>query len=108
MFSKTKYILSVLVAMNLIMSGCGIKVGEKAKDTEVSAKVKSSQCLNQSISDFQLFLKGDATDEAVGQSLFCLQNVFVAFKDNIRGQNKDSFTPQEIVNFVEANFFADS
>lgn len=93
--------------MNLIMSGCGIKIGEKAKDTEVSAKVKSSQCLNQSISDFQLFLLGDATDEAVEQSLFCLQNVFVAFKDNIRGQNKDSFTPQEIVNFVEANFFAD-
>ncbi len=96
-----------LFALSFFLVSCGLKLNEKNKDTNESAKVKSAQCLNQSISDLKLFLKGDASDQVVTQSFGCLENVFIAFKDNIRGQDKNVFTPKEIADFVSVNFFSD-
>ncbi len=87
----------------LLSLGCGLKIGEKNK-TENVAKIQSSECLEQSVEELKLFFKGDATDEQVASSIQCLQNVLLAFKDNIRGVNKEAYTPQEIAKVVREQF----
>lgn len=93
-----------LLAFALI--GCGLKLGEENKPAEL-AEVKTAQCLNKAIAEMKVFFRGDATDEQVETSVLCLQNVFVAFKENIRGESKDVYTAKEITTFVELNFLKD-
>ncbi|MEQ1723260.1 MAG: hypothetical protein ABL930_08785, partial [Pseudobdellovibrio sp.] len=104
MFSKA---LSLLMVSVLTLSlGCGLKLGEKNK-TENIAEIKSAACLKQSVDELKLFFKGEAKDEQVAESVQCLQNVLLAFKDNIRGVNKEAYTPQEIAKFVTQQFLKD-
>ncbi len=98
-------VLKGLMALVLVSCGlgCGIKTGEKNAEPEV-ARVKSAECLNQTVAGLKTYFKGDASDEQVSKSFECLQDVFIAFKENIRGQDKNSFTPREIATFVQINF----
>lgn len=106
MFFNRKSLLLFGFAQVLFLTACGIKFGEENVDNK-KAEVQSAQCLKNSIEELNLFFAGDATNDQVTNSIQCLQNVFLAFKDNIRGQNKDSFTPAEIAHFVETNFLKD-
>ena len=104
MFSKLlKFGLAAVFLLNL---GCGLKLGEKNK-TENIAEIKGASCLTDSLDGFKLFFAGDATDEQVSSSLLCLQNVIVTFKENIRGQDPDSYTPEEVSNFLSKQFLKD-
>lgn len=82
---------------------CGLKIGEDNVPV-APAKVSSAACLELSIQDLKLYFSGEATDDQVVDSLQCLQDVFIAFKENIRGENKDVYTAREIANFIEKNF----
>ncbi len=88
----------------LFTLGCGLKLGEKNKTNNV-LEIKSASCLDQSLSQLNLFFAGDATDEQVSESFMCLQDVLLAFKDNVRGKEMDSYTPAEIAGYI-ANKFA--
>lgn len=106
MFSKfdPKKILQMVLSTALLFSlGCGLKTGEK-KPEPVPAQVKSAVCLNQAITDLKIYFKGEASTAQVESSLSCLEEVFVVFKDNIRGQHKNAFTAREITTFIEMNF----
>ena len=84
--------------------GCGLKLGEKNKDANVM-EIKSASCLNQSLDQLKLFFAGNATDEQVSESFMCLQDVLLAFKDNVRGkQEPDSYTPAEIAGYIAHKF----
>lgn len=104
MFSKTLSL--TLSAIVFLTVGCGLKLGEKNK-TENVAEIKSASCLRQSVEQLKTFIKGEATNEQVAESVQCLQNVLLAFKDNIRGENKDAYTPQEVGNFLSEQFLKD-
>lgn len=106
MFFNRKTMLFCGWMQVILLTACGIKFGEKNIDDK-KAQVQSAQCLKGSITELNLFFAGDATNDQVTNSIQCLQNVFLAFKDNIRGQNKDSFTPAEIAHFIETNFLDD-
>ena len=104
MFSKA---LSLsLVAALFLNLGCGLKLGEKNK-TENVAEIKSASCLKQSVDELKLFFNGEAKDEQVAESVQCLQNVLLAFKDNIRGANKEGYTAQEVSKLVTKQFLKD-
>ena len=105
MFSKRllQSALSFLIAVSL---GCGLKLGEENNTARV-AEVKGVSCLNNAIDDLKLFFTGDASDEQVGAAAECLQQVILTFKDNIRGKNKDSYTPGELASFLQNNFIKD-
>lgn len=104
MFSKT---LSLGLATLLFLTvGCGLKLGEKNK-TENIAEIKGASCLRDSVEQLKTFTKGDATDDQVAESIQCLQNVLIAFKDNIRGASKEGYTPQEVGNFITDQFLKD-
>ena len=106
MFSKfySRIIISLIIAVNI---GCGIKLGEENKTNHV-AEIKGADCLKDSMSNVKLFIAGDATDEQVGTAAECLQKVVLTFKDNIRGKDKHSYTPQELFGFIKNQFMKDS
>lgn len=106
MFSNSSFKAIVLSTCLSLLSACGIKTGEK-NITPAPVKVKSAQCLNQAVSDLKVFFKGNALDLQVDSSLSCLEEVFVAFKDNIRGQAKNAYTSREIATFIEINFLSE-
>jgi hypothetical protein len=99
--------LTFLMSVILVAVGCGLKIGEKAPQSEI-AEVKSVQCFKKSLTDFKVFFAGDASDDQIATSMDCLGHVFVAFKVNVRGQDKKSFTAKEIATFVEKNFLQDT
>lgn len=105
MFSKANLSLYALALALFGMTSCGLKLGEINIPTE-PAKVESVSCLELSMKDLKLFMNGDATDDQVANSMQCLQQVFIAFKENIRGEAKDAYTAREIATFVETNFFS--
>jgi len=109
MFSRSSMnpllILACVVAA-LGITACGIKTGEK--NTVIApAKVKSASCLTRAISDLKVFFKGEASDAQVETSFSCLEEVFVAFKNNIRGAKKNVYTAREIATFIEINFLSE-
>lgn len=103
MFSKF-VIISILSALLL---GCGLKMGEKKVTNEI-VEIQSAKCLDQAVGQLKLFVAGNATDAEASNAFQCLQEVFITFKDNIRGDTKDVYTPQEIAQFIEKNFIKDS
>lgn len=104
MFSKL--LIFSFSAVLFLTLGCGLKLGEKNKEENI-AEIKSASCVRQSMDQLKLFFAGDATDEQVSESLICLQNVLISFKDNIRGQKQNSYTPDEIANFLSKQFLKD-
>lgn len=103
---KLKYFYAAVMMSSVIFSGCGLKIGEVNK-TKETAEVQSIACLDSTIADLKLFFAGQASDDQVAQSLQCLQDVFISFKENIRGENKDAYTAKEIAIFIEKNFIQD-
>lgn len=99
----SKYCRILLSGVLFLTLGCGLKLGEKNKTANV-LEIKSASCLDQSVSQLKLFFAGDATDEQVSESFMCLQDVLLAFKDKVRGQDPDSYTPAEIAGYIAKKF----
>ncbi|MFZ3231600.1 MAG: hypothetical protein WA160_15435 [Pseudobdellovibrio sp.] len=97
----------LLAAISTLSFSCGLKFNEKKEENEV-VEVKSAKCLDQSVKELKLYFKGDATDDQATNSFQCLEEVFSAFRDNIRGQTNGEYTPQEIASFVQMNFIKDA
>lgn len=102
-FNLKKNILSTVLGFSLLANvGCGLKIGEPEPPVTV-AKIESVQCLNPALDSLKLFFVGQATDNEVNTSVNCLGHVLQSFKDNIRGEKKDIFTPHEIATFLQNN-----
>lgn len=110
MLSKSmRVVFSAMLSVSVLaLVGCGIKLGEKNEQTAKVAEIKGTSCLKPSLNQMKLFMAGDASNEDITQALECLQNVLITFKDNIRGKDVDSYTPEEIGNFLTRNFLKDS
>lgn len=102
--SWAKLLLALMAVSTLL--GCGIKLGEESKKQEV-AQISGASCLNDSTENIKKFIKGDASDDEVGAAVDCLQKVLLTFRDNIRGQNKASYTPEELSSFITKNVLKD-
>ncbi|MBY0453160.1 MAG: hypothetical protein K2P92_09000, partial [Bdellovibrionaceae bacterium] len=86
--------------------GCGLKLGEENKDKEV-AEVGGASCLTDSTESFKKFIKGESTEDEVGVAVDCIQKVLLTFRDNIRGQTKNAYTPEELSKFLTKNVLKD-
>lgn len=104
MYFKWTFFFGIMLLLTTL--SCGLKIGEKNK-TENIAEIKSAACLDQSLSHFKLFFAGEANEEQVSTAFVCLQSVLKDFKDNIRGKNKEAYTPEEISNFISSKFLED-
>lgn len=104
MYFKWTFFFGIMLLLTTL--SCGLKIGEKNK-TENIAEIKSAACLDQSLSHLKLFFVGEANEEQVSTAFVCLQSVLKDFKDNIRGKNKEAYTPEEISNFISSKFLED-
>lgn len=92
-----------LTGVLFLTLGCGLKLGEKNKAVNV-LEIKSAACLDQSLNQLKMFFAGDARDEQVAESFMCIQDVLLAFKDNVRGKEQDAYTGPEIANYIAHKF----
>jgi hypothetical protein len=92
-----KIFLFIATASTIL--GCGIKLGEENKDKEV-AEVSGASCLTDSTESFKKFFQGESTEEEIGIAVDCFQKVLLTFRDNIRGQTKNTYSPEELSKFL--------
>jgi hypothetical protein len=86
----------------LILSSCGLKVGEKAKD-DSTVEITSVACLDASTETLKRVFKAEARDAEVAPALDCLSTTIQTFTTNIKGAHRDYFTTQELVYFLNKN-----
>jgi hypothetical protein len=104
MFTK-KLILILLFILAAL--GCGLKVNEKVKPTDV-VELKSGSCLSDSNQTTKSFFKGTAETDEITEAMDCYANVIETFRDNVRGQSENAFAPEEVRLFIKNNFLKDS
>ena len=98
---------SLVLAALIPLFGCGLKFGEKVKSTEV-VEFKSGSCLSESNKITKSFFKGEAAEYKVGEAVDCYSRVIETFRDNVRGEKSNEFSPEEIRTFLRNNFLKDS
>lgn len=101
MFSK--YLKPAILVIFSLQIGCGLKLGEKAKEPE-AVNFSGATCIKGSIDNFKKFIAGDAADDEIGSAIECLQTAIKAFKENVRGADHSKYTPQELSNFIVQKF----
>lgn len=106
---RSKFLSVVLCpVVALSVAGCGIKLGEKNNKQEKVAEIQGTSCLKPSMELLKKFVAGNASDDELSESLECLQSVLLTFKENIRGKDVSSYTPEEIGKFLTQNFLKNS
>lgn len=106
---RSKFLTTILCPLVAVtVAGCGIKIGEKNNREVKVAEIKGTSCLKPSLAQLKKFVAGTASDEDLSESLECLQKVLLTFKENIRGKDVNSYTPEEIGTFLTQNFLKDS
>ncbi len=101
MFSNYKFQIIVVFAF-MWLTSCGLKIGEKVQDDR-SVKISSTECLDESLKSMKRIFKAQARDAEVAPALNCLSTTIQAFTTSIKGANKDYFTRQELVYFLNKN-----
>lgn len=87
--------------------GCTARIGEEPpapKNIELSA----TKCLNKSANDLRDFFDGSVQDQDQQRAWLCVESAFLQFEKYVVGREKDRYTSQEIVTFLESNFFENS
>lgn len=80
--------------------GCGIKLGEEPKENK-AAEVEGTACFKSAEETLKKFTAGEASDSEVGEAVDCFQKTLITFKDNVRGAEKNAYTPEEVASFLE-------
>lgn len=104
MFTNRIVLIATIIAAAF---GCGLNLNEKVKPTDV-VEFKSGSCLSESNQITKSFFKGTAQSEQVTTAVDCYAKVIETFRDNVRGQTADAFTPDEVRIFIKNNFLKHS
>lgn len=103
MFSK-KGLVPFVLSLTMALTACTPEVGEKPPEPE-NFELSSTKCFNQAADDLKKFFSAEATDAMLLSSWSCLETAFLQFEKYIQESNPEGYTSQEIVDFLEKNFF---
>ncbi|MYE07638.1 MAG: hypothetical protein F4X95_02665 [Oligoflexia bacterium] len=95
----------LLIAVLLVMNGCGLRVGEE--NSFLNKAGVSIGCLNEINEKLDLYLTGQLTAHQINQVSNCLKAALTIFKDRVRGGQKGEFTPDELRKFIHDLFLQD-
>ncbi len=84
------------------ISSCGLKLGEKAKN-DSAVEITSVSCLDSSMATIQSLFKAQAQDSEIVPALQCLSSTIQTFSTSIHGADKNYFTTQELIYFLNKN-----
>lgn len=102
MFFKNQ-VLASLVSI-LFLTACDVKIGEKPPEPqEIGLGV--TKCLSKSVNNLKLFFTAEVNDQDLALAWNCVEAAFFQFDKYVVGQDRDRYTSQEIVNFLQKNFF---
>lgn len=103
MFFK-KSLLAVAFLNVFLLVACDVKIGEKPPEpAEVGLGV--TKCLSKSVDDLRLFFTAEVNDRDLAAAWTCVEAAFFQFDKYVVGQDRNRYTSQEIVNFLQKNFF---
>ena len=103
MFSK---FLNYTMIMALIGLAACTKVGEQPPEQK-QLQLSATKCFNKSATDLRQFFDASLDDARLTAAWSCIGTAFVQFQKYVVGKNQDRYTSQEIVTFLEDNFFED-
>lgn len=105
MFSKRR--LLTLSLMALFTSSCSLEIGEQPPEPN-NIELGATKCLSKSASDLKAFFTAEVSDQDLARAWSCIESAFYQFDKYVVGQDKNRYTSEEVVNFLEKNFFEDS
>lgn len=101
MFSRFNlFFLSLIL---LIISSCGLKIGEKSRQKK-AVEIKTTACIDSSVQTINQMFKAQALDQQIAPAIECFSSAILNFTTNVQGENKNYFTADEIVYFLNKNF----
>lgn len=106
MFSK-KWVLAAMAILSIWGLGCTPEIGEKPPEYE-GIGLSSTQCLGGATDSLKNFFAGKARDEELLSAWTCVEEAVIQFEKYVRGSQSDSYTSQEIVEFLEKNFLSEA
>lgn len=101
-FNRQASLLALVLLGNLL--GCTPKIGEKPPDP-VNIELGVSKCLTKSAQDLKAFFAANVSEADLTRAWSCVEAAFYQFDKYVVGQEKDRYTSQEVVDFLERNFF---
>src|SRR6185312_12971814 len=97
-----------ILAASLLLSGCGIHLGEKAPvPTPVSYSGRGYACIGQIADKLEKYVSDELSDEEITSFARCLQRSFATFAQLTRGRDTSVYAPDEIRSFLESYFLKD-
>jgi hypothetical protein len=102
MLSNLNFYFVSLCMLLAAFSSCGLKVGEKTKD-DSTVEIASVACLDKSMDSLKKIFKAEARDAEIAPALSCLSTTIQTFATKIKGANKEHFTTEELVYFLNKN-----
>ena len=107
MFSKmSNWLACAAGAVGLAASviACTPQIGEQPPEPK-NIELTATKCLNQSAEDLKKFFDADVDEAHLKASWTCVESAFLQFEKYVVGKDQDRYTSQEIVTFLETNFF---
>lgn len=104
MFSRNFPFLISLLVLLISLASCTPKIGEEPPESKMP-ELGATKCLSHSAEVLQKFVANEATSEELRQGWDCIYTAFVLFQKYIRGSESDRYTPAELAQFFEKNFF---
>lgn len=105
-FNLEKYSLVTILSLTfttLNYSGCGLNVNE-GKNIDKPIVLQSTTCLDDSIAQMKLMVKGQGQESKIPSSIQCFMDTLDGINNKVQGNNKDYFTTDEIQYFINKNF----
>jgi len=88
----------------LLLASCTPKIGEQPPDP-TNIELGATKCLSKAATDLKSFFDATVTDQNLVTAWRCIEAAFVQFDKYVVGQDRDRYTSQEMVTFLEKNFF---
>ena len=102
-FNNSK--ITALFLALLLITGCGLYVKDSYEESSLSGT--NLGCMNRMKEQFQDYIHQNLPENEVGSLPVCLQSAFRIFKYHVWGQERETYTAEELKVFFEKFFLQD-
>lgn len=96
------FAVGLTLSATLILGACA-RVGEDPPPPDEHG-LEGTRCLSEASRVMSEFVRGEAQTDEVGGAWNCFGGAFEAFHQYVRGDARESYTPQELATYLENNF----
>ncbi|MFN8847247.1 MAG: hypothetical protein ACK5V3_06110 [Bdellovibrionales bacterium] len=94
----------VPMALPFVLASCTPEIGEQPPEP-ANIELGVTKCMSKSAQDLKAFFSAEVSDGDLMRAWSCVEAAFNQFDKYVVGKDKDRYTSQEIVDFIETNFF---